>query len=159
MTPEKSVEEHYTKYEIARILGARALQLSMNAPRLLKIDKDKLEEIRYDSLKIAELEFKSGVLPITVKRPLPQKVELEEEAKEKPAEVIVKEETDKKEEKEEKKKEEKIKQAEVMEEMEVKTEEELEEEGEGDEVKKEAEDKEERGEIETEEEEVIVSEE
>lgn len=72
----------YTKYEIARILGARALQLSMNAPRLLKIEKSKLEEIKYDPLKIAELEFKAGVLPITVKRPMPKRVgeEKEEEA-------------------------------------------------------------------------------
>lgn len=75
--------EEYTKYEIARILGARALQLSMNAPRLLQIEKSKLEEIRYDPLKIAELEFKSGVLPITVKRPMPKKVGVEEKKEEK----------------------------------------------------------------------------
>jgi hypothetical protein len=29
--------------------------------------------MRYDSLKIAEKEFKSGVLPISVKRPMPSK--------------------------------------------------------------------------------------
>lgn len=71
--------EGYTKYEIARILGARALQLSMNAPRLLKIEKSKLEEIKYDPLKIAELEFKAGVLPITVKRPMPKRMGEEKE--------------------------------------------------------------------------------
>ncbi len=72
---EKRVEEKFTKYEVARILGARALQISMDAPLLLKIEKEKLEEIRYDPIKIAEIEFKSGVLPITVNRPMPKKIE------------------------------------------------------------------------------------
>lgn len=99
--------EGYTKYEIARILGARALQLSMNAPRLLKIEKSKLEEIKYDPLKIAELEFRAGVLPITVKRPMPKRMggekeeaeveeekEEEEELPEKPPEEKAPEETE-----------------------------------------------------------------
>jgi len=67
--------EQFTKYEVARILGARALQISMDAPLLVKIEKDELERIRYDSIKIAEIEFNSEVLPITVKRPLPKKIE------------------------------------------------------------------------------------
>ena len=37
--------DDFTKYEVARILGARALQISMDAPLLLKIEKKKLEEI------------------------------------------------------------------------------------------------------------------
>ncbi len=69
------MQENFTKYEIARILGARALQLAMDAPVLLKIDKEKLDEINYDVLKIAELEFEQEVLPITVKRPFPKKKE------------------------------------------------------------------------------------
>ena len=71
---EKS--EKYTKYEVARILGARALQISMNAPLLLAIDEKKLEEVDFNPLKIAEMEFEAGVLPITVKRPLPQRTEM-----------------------------------------------------------------------------------
>ena len=67
--------EQFTKYEIARILGARALQLAMDAPVLLKIDKEKLEEINYDVIQIAEFELEAGVLPITVKRPFPKKAE------------------------------------------------------------------------------------
>jgi len=70
---KKEIEEQFSKYEIARILGARALQLAMDAPVLLKIDKERLEEINYDVLKIAELEFESDILPITVKRPFPEK--------------------------------------------------------------------------------------
>jgi DNA-directed RNA polymerase subunit K len=68
-------KQEFTKYEVARILGARALQIAMDAPLLVKMEKEGLEEIRYDPLKIAEIEFKSGVLPITVKRPFPRKVE------------------------------------------------------------------------------------
>ena len=66
----------FTKYETARILGARALQIAMDAPLLLKIKKETLENVRYDALKIAEIEFKEGVLPITVKRPFPKKIEV-----------------------------------------------------------------------------------
>jgi len=77
--------EHYTKYEKARILGARALQISDNAPILLRIEKESLESFNYNPIKIAELEFDSGILPITVKRPLPKKIE--EELQE-PEEII-----------------------------------------------------------------------
>jgi DNA-directed RNA polymerase subunit K/omega len=68
-------EQDFTKYEIARILGARALQVAMDAPLLVKIDKEEIEIIKFDPLKIAEKEFNSGVLPITVKRPMPKKTE------------------------------------------------------------------------------------
>jgi len=86
--------ETYTKYEKARILGARALQLSMNAPILMNISKEKLEEINFDPLKIAEIEFESGILPITIKRPFPRKEEVfkEEEAEEVETEVEIPEE-------------------------------------------------------------------
>ena len=68
-------KEGYTKYELARILGARALQLSFNAPILIKITKEKLEDMRYDPVKIAEMEVNEGILPISIKRPLPRKLE------------------------------------------------------------------------------------
>lgn len=57
-----------TRFEKARIVGARALQLSMGAPFLIKLSKAELEKIRYDPLKIAEQEFEKGVIPITVDR-------------------------------------------------------------------------------------------
>lgn len=65
--------DQFTKYEIARIIGARALQIAMDAPVLLKLSKEELEFIRYDPLKIAQREFDADVLPITVHRPLPPK--------------------------------------------------------------------------------------
>ena len=68
-------KEEFTKYEKARVLGARALQIAMNAPLLIKIEKEDLEKVKYDALKIAEIEFESGILPIMVKRPFPKKKE------------------------------------------------------------------------------------
>lgn len=65
----------FSKYETARILGARALQISMNAPLLIKIQKEDLEKIHYDALKIAEVELNSDILPISIKRPFPIKRE------------------------------------------------------------------------------------
>lgn len=51
----------YTRYERARIVGARSLQISMGAPLLVKTD-------RIDPLEIALEEYQKGVIPITVKR-------------------------------------------------------------------------------------------
>ena len=68
----------YSKYELARIIGARALQIAMGAPFLVKITKEELEKINYDPVKIAKKEFECGVLPITIKRPLPIKINEEE---------------------------------------------------------------------------------
>ncbi len=65
----------FTKYEAARILGARALQISMNAPLLIKISQEDLERVNYDALKIAEIELNSDILPISIKRPFPEKKE------------------------------------------------------------------------------------
>jgi len=59
----------YTKYEVARIIGARALQLSMGAPFMLKLPDKKLQEIHYNPIEIAKLEFEQDLIPITVKRP------------------------------------------------------------------------------------------
>ncbi len=73
MENKKLPIDHLTKYEIARILGARALQIAMDAPLLLKISEDELKAIKYDALKIAEKEFESEVLPIAIHRPVPKK--------------------------------------------------------------------------------------
>lgn len=61
----------FTKYEKARMLGSRALQISMGAPFLIKLTDEDLKRIRYNPIEIAKLEFEQGVIPITVKRPLP----------------------------------------------------------------------------------------
>ncbi|RLG28255.1 DNA-directed RNA polymerase subunit K [Methanosarcinales archaeon] len=53
--------EQYTRYERARIIGARALQISLGAPVLIKPDTG-------DPIDIALRELEAGMLPITVKR-------------------------------------------------------------------------------------------
>lgn len=63
----------YTKYERARIIGARALQIAMGGPILLKLKKDELEKLRFNPINIAKREFEEGVLPLTIKKPLPAK--------------------------------------------------------------------------------------
>ncbi len=60
----------YTQFEVARIKGARALQLAMGAPLLIK----KPTEV-FDTIRIAAEEFDRGVLPITIRRPKPTKLE------------------------------------------------------------------------------------
>lgn len=63
----------FTRYERARILGARALQIAMNAPLLIKLDQEDLEKINFDALKIAEIELNSEVLPISINKPMPKR--------------------------------------------------------------------------------------
>ncbi|TFF97075.1 MAG: DNA-directed RNA polymerase subunit K [Promethearchaeota archaeon] len=55
-----------TRYEKARIVGARALQISFGAPILVEKPKDMIDPIR-----IAQLELKSGILPLTIRREHP----------------------------------------------------------------------------------------
>lgn len=67
-----------TKYEKARLIGARALQIAMGAPLLLKLSKAEFEAMHYRPVSIAKLELEKEVLPITIKRPLPFRVETEQ---------------------------------------------------------------------------------
>jgi len=53
--------DKYTKYEKARIIGARALQIAAGAPVLMRTEE-------MDPIEIAMEEFESGHIPITVKR-------------------------------------------------------------------------------------------
>ena len=58
----------YTKYEIARVIGARALQISMGAPIMIDLSKEEMEKIRFNPVEIAKMEFEKGVIPIRAKR-------------------------------------------------------------------------------------------
>ena len=55
-----------TRFEKARIMGARALQLSLGAPVFIEIPKNAVT-----SLEIAMVELKQRVIPIVIKRTLP----------------------------------------------------------------------------------------
>jgi len=63
----------FTSFEKARIIGARALQISMGAPPLIKMG-----ERIFDPMLIAIQELEEGVIPITVRRSPPEKRELGE---------------------------------------------------------------------------------
>jgi len=64
-----------TKYERARLIGARALQIAQGAPLLLELKEEDFERLNYNPIEIAKLELEKGLMPITIKRPMPKKVE------------------------------------------------------------------------------------
>jgi DNA-directed RNA polymerase subunit K/omega len=55
-----------TRFEKARIVGARALQISMGAPILVEVTESDSSPID-----IALKELESGILPMTIRRTLP----------------------------------------------------------------------------------------
>ncbi len=55
-----------TRFERARIAGARALQISLGAPILVEVPPKMT-----DPVDIALIELKEGILPITIRRTLP----------------------------------------------------------------------------------------
>lgn len=59
-------KDRLTRFEVARIIGARALQISLGAPVLVKVKKGE-----FDPIKIAKKEFQQGKVPMTIKRTLP----------------------------------------------------------------------------------------
>lgn len=65
-TGEARITTRYmTKYERARVLGTRALQISMNAPVMVDIDGET------DPLKIAMKELRDRKIPMIIRRYLP----------------------------------------------------------------------------------------
>ncbi len=52
----------YERFERARVIGARALQIKMGAPVLVDVKDD------VSALEVAKREFEQDVIPITVKR-------------------------------------------------------------------------------------------
>jgi len=55
-----------TRFERARIAGARALQVSLGAPILVELPPK-----MSDPIDIALVEIKAGILPMTIRRTLP----------------------------------------------------------------------------------------
>ncbi|KAI8379629.1 DNA-directed RNA polymerases I, II, and III subunit RPABC2-like protein [Radiomyces spectabilis] len=62
---EKVTTPYMTKYERARILGTRALQISLNAPVLVELDGES------DPLVIAMKELREKKVPLIVRRFMP----------------------------------------------------------------------------------------
>ena len=59
-------KDRLTRFEVTRIIGARALQIALGAPVLVEI-----KENNFDPINIAEQEFKANKVPMTIKRTLP----------------------------------------------------------------------------------------
>lgn len=62
---ERVTTKYLTKYERARVLGTRALQISMNAPVMVDLNGET------DPLKIAMKELRERKIPIIIRRYLP----------------------------------------------------------------------------------------
>ncbi|CEJ81964.1 Putative RNA polymerase Rpb6 [[Torrubiella] hemipterigena] len=62
---ERNTTPYMTKYERARILGTRALQISMNAPVLVDLEGET------DPLQIAIKELREKKIPLIVRRYMP----------------------------------------------------------------------------------------
>lgn len=58
-------KDKLTRFEFARLIGARSLQIALGAPILVKTEAES------DPIKIAKMEFKEKMIPITIKRTLP----------------------------------------------------------------------------------------
>ncbi len=63
-----------TRFEVARLVGARSLQISLGAPVLVKSEES-------SPIKISKQEFKERMIPITIKRKLPSGEEMVVEIK------------------------------------------------------------------------------
>jgi DNA-directed RNA polymerase subunit K len=57
-------ENRLTRFEVARIISARALQIALGAPVLVKSDKT-------DAIELAKEEFRKMLVPVTIRRTLP----------------------------------------------------------------------------------------
>lgn len=75
---KKAIEEGFvitvgppklTRFEKARIIGGRSLQLAMGAPAFVPAD-----EVTKDPITLAMAELASGALPISIRRSLPSGV-------------------------------------------------------------------------------------
>lgn len=62
---KRTTTSYMTKYERARILGTRALQIAMGAPVMVELEGET------DPLQIAIKEFKARKIPIIIRRYLP----------------------------------------------------------------------------------------
>mmetsp|Transcript_513 Transcript_513/g.888 ORF Transcript_513/g.888 Transcript_513/m.888 type:complete len:114 (-) Transcript_513:51-392(-) len=62
---QRKTTRYMTKYERARIVGTRALQISMNAPVMVELAGET------DPLRIAQKELQQRKIPIIIRRYLP----------------------------------------------------------------------------------------
>lgn len=66
-TQEQVTSKFMSKFELSRIIGTRAVQISMDSP--IKV---KLEDGEIDPIEIAVKELKAKVIPIIIRRYFPE---------------------------------------------------------------------------------------
>lgn len=57
-----------SKYEVARLIGSRALQIANGANFLVKLTDRDLEAIGYNPVEIAKKEFEAGKIPLKLRK-------------------------------------------------------------------------------------------
>jgi len=57
-------EDRLTRFEVARIISARALQIALGAPVLVRSNKT-------NAIELAKEEFRKKMVPVTIRRTLP----------------------------------------------------------------------------------------
>ena len=57
-------QSEYTRFEKARIIGARALQVRMGAPILIEMSAGMI-----DPVEVAMLEYEKELIPLTIHKP------------------------------------------------------------------------------------------
>jgi len=67
-------KDEFTRFEVARILGARSLQIALGAPVLVKTAEK-------DAVSIAKDEFRKKMIPMTAKRTMPDKTQVAVDSK------------------------------------------------------------------------------
>ena len=67
-------KDEFTRFEVARILGARSLQIALGAPVLVKTEES-------NPVSIAKDEFRKKMIPMTAKRQMPDKTIVTVDAK------------------------------------------------------------------------------
>jgi DNA-directed RNA polymerase subunit K len=70
-------KDEFTRFEVARLIGARSLQIALGAPVLVKTEG----LANPDSINVAKEEFRKKIIPITVKREMPDRSRVSVEAK------------------------------------------------------------------------------
>ena len=68
-------KDKLTRFETARLIGARTLQIALGAPVLIKTEES------YNPIDLAKMEFKNKIIPITIKRKMPSGEEVVIEVK------------------------------------------------------------------------------
>ena len=64
----EQITQNYNKYELAQLVGIRALQISMGAPFAIDLSEADLAELNYNPIEIAKKELAADAIPMKVIR-------------------------------------------------------------------------------------------